>query len=225
MSWTNPIGVVANSSEGCAARSASGYTRPWSRKSSRYLSTMPQKSSFGTRPPKNGTLAKSSKPPKRTSSGGKRALIEKALISPSFAGEHSRRDLGSSSGERGGSGADRAGNGHHHRAAPAAARRGAGVSCSGCGRNESCALLWNQGRKCCPDCDCLPISTSPPEAVAAEPRGSAVTTQTQGKRAEAWTFYRLRLQTLLLSCPSEGCRSAAERTNPIELVANPIEVH
>ena len=28
-------------------------------------------------------------------------------------------------------------------------------ACEGCGRTESCAPLWAEQRKCCPDCTCV----------------------------------------------------------------------
>lgn len=45
------------------------------------------------------------------------------------------------------------------------------TTCKGCDRETSCAPLWPEGRKCCPDCTCPPLlgeSFAEPTAAALE---------------------------------------------------------
>jgi hypothetical protein len=53
-----------------------------------------------------------------------------------------------------------------------------------------------------------PVLPAPPEAVAAEPRSSAVKALSAEERSKRWAIYRVRIQTLLLSLP---LRAAAQQ--------------
>jgi hypothetical protein len=69
----------------------------------------------------------------------------------------------------------------------------------------------------------LAVLDSPPEVLAAEPRSSAVMAVARSRTPEARAIYRLRMQTLLLSLPSEGCPRAAEAPALVASVAPPSE--